>query len=101
MHGKLLSSKTKMLTGPWTAKSYNPLNVKSNTMFIAMNSWPCGREAKKGRLCTVSSGLQPEAMGTKMRQWLWEVAQHGAANGSGLQGCSGVQIQKKCSQVST
>ena len=47
-----------------------------------------------GRLCTVSSGFQPEAKGTKMRQWLWEVAQHGAANGSGLQGCSGVQIQR-------
>ena len=38
MHGKLLSFNSKMLTRPWTAKSYNPLDVESNTMYIAMNS---------------------------------------------------------------
>ena len=70
MHGKLPSSNSKMLTGPWTAKRCNPLNVKSNTMSTCNEFMALLLRGLVGALCTASSGFQPEAEGTKMRQWL-------------------------------
>ena len=70
MHGKLLSSNSRMLTGPWTAKRCNPLNVKSKYDVHSNEFMALLQRGQVGVLCTVSSGFQPEAEGTKMRQWL-------------------------------